>query len=136
MKQTHSFRPILAMMVICAFVGCNTTGGEDPGPVADIIRIEQEPLEISPTDTVKFTMIVAKKRQQKVSYSWSFGGKGVHLNGVLLNPGRDNYISTDSTIIYWTPAGEKGVIFGEARILPSNNSYDVSMKFFTFTVVE
>lgn len=131
MKPHPSIQSILTLLAICVLMaGCYTTGGEDPGPVADIVRIVQEPALISPTDTVKFTMIVANKRHQKVSYSWSFGGKGVHLHGVNQNPGRDNFIHTDSTVIYWTPAGASGLLFGTAQVKSINNRYDLVSKSF------
>lgn len=125
MKQNNTFLPFLATIVICAtFAGCYTTGGEDPGPVAIIARVEQDPATISPTDTVKFTVIISHQFQQKVGYSWSFGGKGVHLNGVK-RPG-DTYIGTDSHLIYWTPAGESGLLFGTVQIESLDKRYETA----------
>jgi hypothetical protein len=120
-------------LLICAMIaGCYSTGSEDPGPVATIVRIEQDPAVISPTDTVKFTMIVTNQRQQAVKYAWSFGGKGNHLNGVR-NPG-DTYIYTDSPFIYWTPAGSNDVMYGTAQIHSLNQRFNIASDLFRVTI--
>ncbi len=104
--------------------GCYTTGGEDPGPVADIVRIVQEPATISPTDTVKFTMIIVKHHQSEVSYNWWFSeGQILNSKGLVHSP----YAETDSTIVFWTPNGYTGIVTVTAMLMPRSD-FDITYK--------
>ncbi len=132
MKQTHTLRPILAIIVIfAAFVGCNTTGSEDPGPVALISRIEIQPEEISSMDTVKVTVFLAQLQQKNIVYKWRFqawessiiGQKiGTILNGRQVD--KDGFMQTDSAYVLWKPDGYVGLASVVVRIVPLSGPYD------------
>lgn len=116
-----SFSNLIAIVLLS---NCYTTGGEDPPPVAEISGVLQEPSEISPTDTAKFTVIIASQRLPNLTYSWSFGNTGDHLDGTLNQ--NSGFIDTDSTIIHWTPAGDSGLIYGTVTIRDEDKYFDIA----------
>lgn len=143
MKQNNSFLPFLATIVICAtFVGCYTTGGEDPGPVATITGFQRVPEQVSPTDTVKITVGIKNLRQRDVIFRWRFkdwNGNwidestiGTILNGKSIAAG--NSTITDSATVVWMPNGFKGLVLVQFVLEPKTKNYDDASTSFTFNI--
>lgn len=142
MKQNHTLRPILAALVIFAtFVGCNTTGSEDPGPIALISRIEIQPEEISSMDTVRVTVFLAQLQQKNIVYKWNFRAMessiidqkiGTILNGHQID--KDGFTQTDSAYVVWKPDGYVGLAVVEVKIVPLTGSYEPEGKAIVFRI--
>ena len=143
MKPDPSFHSILTALVICVLmVGCYTTGGEDPGPVATITGFQRVPEQVSPTDTVKITVGIKNLRQRDVIYRWRFkdwNGNwdddstiGIILNGKRIAAG--NSTITDSATVVWMPNGFKGLALVQFVLEPKTENYDDASTSFTFLI--
>lgn len=142
MKQTHTLRPILAaLLIFAAFVGCNTTGSEDPGPVALVSRIEIQPEEISSMDTVRVTVFLAQLQQKNIVYKWRFqawessiiGQKiGTILNSRQVD--KNGFTQTSSAYVVWKPDGYVGFASVQVKIVPLSGPYDDESSAQTFRI--
>jgi len=135
-------RALLFNVLICAMIaGCYTTGGEDPGPVVSISRIEIQPEEISPSDTVRATVFISYSHQRNIVYKWKFRALETSIIdqkiGTILNGHRvdeDGFTQTDSAYVVWKSDGYVGLVSVAVRIVPLSGPYDIGNKAKAFRI--
>jgi hypothetical protein len=136
-----SLNVAFALLICAMLAGCYSTGSEDPGPVASISRIEIQPEEISPTDTIRATVFLSHMHQKNIVYKWRFQAWESAIIGqkigTILNGGRaDNngFTQTDSAYVVWKPDGYVGLVSVVVSIVPRSGPYDDETSAQTFRI--
>jgi hypothetical protein len=132
LPRTAPYPVILTFAMVALLSSClYSSGGEDPGPVALISRIDIQPEEASLMDTVRVTVFIAQLQQKNIVYKWKFRALetsiidqkiGTILNGRHVD--KDGFTQTESAYVVWKPDGYVGLVAVSVRVVPLSGPYD------------